>query len=61
MVRKDAGAGRGDLVGRKREAPLVTLRDDELITVAGGATLTGAFTSAVKAIGEGLSAVARKG
>lgn len=61
MVRKDAGAGRGDAVGRKSEAPLVPLRDDELITVAGGAILTGSFASAVKAIGEGLSAMARKG
>jgi hypothetical protein len=61
MVRRNTTAGR-DAVGPKSESPLVTLRDQDLIAAAGGATfLTSSLSDAIKAIGEGLSTVARKG
>jgi hypothetical protein len=61
MVRKDSRVGK-DAGGRESETPIVTLRDEELIPVAGGfAMLTNSFSNAIKTIGEGLSTMARKG
>jgi hypothetical protein len=60
MVRKDSRVGK-DAAGRKRETPIVTLRDEELIPVAGGfAMLTSSYATAIKGIGEGITTMARK-
>jgi hypothetical protein len=60
MARKDSRVGK-NAVGRESATPIVTLRDEELIPVAGGAMLTSSFGTAIKAIGEGISTMARKG
>lgn len=62
MACKDSAARKPVVVvARDRETPFVTLRDEDLVVVAGGSALCSAVSTTIKAMGDALSTAARKG